>query len=101
MCQCAYRFGPPPLPTMTRQPPECTCSACPIHANPLARARRAAAWTQKEAARIVGCHPNHIADIEYGRRNPSRALLAKMRDAYSPHLDTYTIATSERGWHPK
>lgn len=82
---------------MTRQPKECTCASCPIHANPLAKARRAAGWTQREAARIVGCHPNHIADIEYGRKHPSVRLLAMMKTAYSPHLRKYTIKTVEQG----
>jgi len=81
---------------MTKQPAECTCSACPIHANPLSIARRAAGWSQKEAASIVNCHPNHIADMEYGRCKPSRLMLARLRLAYEPHL-TAEIETAEVG----
>lgn len=80
---------------MTRLPDACSCQRCPIHSHPLALARRRAGWSQKEAARILGCHPNHVADIEYGRKGPSALLLDKMRVAYdAPEL---SVPINKRG----
>jgi transcriptional regulator with XRE-family HTH domain len=40
-----------------------------------------------ELARAVGCHPKHLAKVEYGTRNPSAVLLRRIARALDATVD--------------
>ena len=47
--------------------------------------------TRRQLARIVGCHPDHLSNIELGHRNASLALLDKIAAALG--VDPAEIST--------
>lgn len=65
--------------------------------HPIQIARHKAGWSVAELARICGVHPQHIRDIEAGKKRPSTLLAGKLRTACEPHLDGVFFETRDVG----
>lgn len=54
-------------------------------------ARKAAGYTQLQAAKIMGTGQSYLADLENGYVNPSFQLLAQMARAYKVPMTTFCL----------
>lgn len=53
-------------------------------------------WTQADLASMLGVSPSHISEMEQGKKNPSRPLLAQMATIFHvPIADMYEVETDD------